>query len=108
MKFTITIFLAAALSSVAANSSYAETGKKLYQDQCSACHGVTGAGDGPQAGQGGVAAPKPLSQTVTDRMTIEKAMSQGVQDIPGHGTAPLFVGDDLRNLIDYVQKLAHP
>ena len=66
------------------------------------------AGDGPQAGQNGITAPRPLSQSVTQRMVIEKAMLEGVNNTPGHGNAPLFVGDELRNLIDYVYKLAHP
>ncbi len=108
MKLIKTFFLATTLTLVGMSATHAATGQELYQNQCSACHGATGAGDGPQAGQNGIAAPKPLTQSVTERMVIEKAMLEGVNNVPGHGNAPLFVGDELRNLIDYVYKLAHP
>ncbi len=104
-RFTI-IALATFLGGM--NPALAASGEEIYQRQCAACHGTTGAGDGPQAGQNSIAAPKPLTQSVTERMVIEKAMLQGVNNIPGHGNAPLFVGDELRHLIDYVYKLARP
>ena len=108
MKSIKTFFLAIALMPIGMGVTHAATGQEIYQQQCSACHGATGAGDGPQAGQNGITAPRPLSQSVTQRMVIEKAMLEGVNNTPGHGNAPLFVGDELRNLIDYVYKLAHP
>lgn len=108
MKLIKIFSLTTALTLVGMNVTHAATGQEIYQKQCSACHGATGAGDGPQAGQNGIAAPKPLTQSVTERMIIEKAMLEGVNNTPGHGNAPLFVGDELRNLIDYVYKLAHP
>lgn len=105
VRFTI-IALAVLLGGM--NPALAASGEEIYQRQCAACHGASGAGDGPQAGQNNIAAPRPLTQSATERMTIEKAMLQGVNDIPGHGTAPLLVGDELRDLIDYVHKLANP
>lgn len=108
MKSIKTFFLTTALTLVGMSVAHAATGQELYVQQCSACHGATGAGDGSQAGKNSIAAPKPLTQSVTERMVIEKAMTQGVNGVPGHGTAPLFVGDELRNLIDYVYKLARP
>lgn len=108
MKFVNTVFLATLLTLLGGSFSHAATGQELYVQQCSACHGATGAGDGPQAGQNGLATPRPFTQSAKERMTTEKAMLQGVNGIPGHGTAPLFVGDELRDLIDYVRKLANP
>ena len=108
MKFLKMFFLAAVPMLAGVNLAHAATGQELYQNQCAACHGATGAGNGPQAGQNGIAAPQPFSTAVPDRMTIEKAMRQGVNNIPGHGNAPLFVGDDLQHLIDYVYQLAQP
>lgn len=90
------------------NAVSAATADAIYQGQCASCHGATGAGDGPQAGQNGIAAPKAFTTAVPDRMTVEKAMMEGVNGIPGHGMAPLLVGDELQNLIDYVYRLAQP
>jgi mono/diheme cytochrome c family protein len=86
----------------------AATGAEVYQRQCAACHGTTGAGDGSQAGQNGVAKPRPLADSVTERMTVEKAMLSGVGNVPGHGVAPLLLPDELRQLIDYTYRLAKP
>jgi len=108
MKLANTVLLVTVLMFTGVGLVHAATGQDLYQQQCSACHGATGAGDGPQAGQNGLAAPKPLTQSVTERMVVEKAMMQGVNNVPGHGNAPLFVGDELQKLIDYVYKLAKP
>lgn len=104
-RFTI-IALATLLGAM--NPALAASGEEVYQRQCAACHGAAGAGDGPQAGQNGFATPRPFSVSAKERMTTEKAMTQGVNNIPGHGTAPLLVGDELRDLIDYVHKLANP
>lgn len=90
------------------NPALAASGEEIYQRQCAACHGAIGAGDGPQAGQNGVATPRPLTVSAIERMTIEKAMMQGVSNTPGHGNASLFIGSELRELIDYVHKLANP
>jgi cytochrome c5 len=108
MKSLKIFFLATLPMLLWASLAHAATGQELYQNQCATCHGVTGAGDGPQAGQNGVAAPQPFTTAVPDRMTIEKAMREGVNNIPGHGNASLFVGDELQNLIDYVYQLAQP
>lgn len=91
-----------------AGTACAATGAELYGNQCAACHGASGAGDGPEAGQNGVAAPRPFSESVTDRMTIEKAMLNGVDGAPGHGVAPLLLPEELSQLIDYAYKLAKP
>lgn len=92
----------------AAASVWAATGAELYGNRCAACHGASGAGDGPEAGQNGVAAPRSFSESVTERMTIEKAMLNGVEGVPGHGVAPLLLPEELRQLIDYAYKLAKP
>ena len=57
-------------------------GASLYQAQCAACHGVTGAGDGPLANQ---LEPKPIAFTDHERarsrslMALYQVISQGVE-----------------------------
>lgn len=106
MKLT-TLALGTALLTGGA-AAVAATGEEIYQRQCAACHGATGAGDGPQAGQGGIARPRAFSESAKERMTIEKAILSGVSNAPGHGNAPLFTSDEVRALIDHVHKLAKP
>lgn len=91
-------------------SSFASAGtpEELYKQHCMACHGSTGAGDGPQAGKDGYPSPRPMTQSVSERMVIEKALLQGVNNIPGHGIAPLLTPEELEALINYTLKLAKP
>lgn len=89
-------------------SAFADAGAELYNQRCAACHGAAGAGDGPQAGKDGVAAPRALTETAKTRMTVEKAMMQGIEGVPGHGNAALLTADELRALIDYTHQLANP
>lgn len=104
--FTLSAALLAGM--VASAPALAASGGEVYQQQCAGCHGATGNGDGSQAGQGGIAAPRPFTDTAKERMTIEKAMLSGVTNAPGHGNAALFTAQELRDLIDYVHKLANP
>lgn len=90
----------------AALPAFGATGEDLYGNQCAACHGATGQGDGPRAGQNGIVRPRALSQSVTERMVVEKAMILGVNNTPGHGHAALLAPAELQQLIDYVHNLA--
>ena len=105
----ITMLAAVALFVIYASSfALAGTSEELYKQHCMACHGAAGAGDGPQAGKDGYPSPRPLTQSVSERMVIEKAMLQGVNNVPGHGIAPLLTQEELEALINYTLKLAKP
>lgn len=85
-------------------------GSALYQEQCGACHGATGHGDGPAAAQ---LDPAPVAFTDADRArarslySLYEAISQGVA-----GTAmPSFASlsaEDRWALSFYVGTLAYP
>lgn len=105
---SFTLNAALLVGMIASASALAASGEEVYQQQCAGCHGATGNGDGPQAGQNNIAAPQPFTQSSKERMTIEKAMLSGVTNVPGHGNAALFTAQELRDLIDYTHKLANP
>ncbi len=50
-----------------ASTENISAGKKLYQTQCSACHGASGGGDGPAGKQ---LAPHPADLAVTRRLPV--------------------------------------
>ncbi len=85
-------------------------GSALYQEQCSACHGATGHGDGPAAAK---LEPPPVAFTDASRARVRslyslfEAISQGVS-----GTAmPSFASlspEDRWALSFYVGTLAYP
>ncbi len=88
--------------------AFAATGQGVYEARCASCHGLKGAGDGPQAGQNGATKPRPFSQSVAERMVVEKAMVLGVKNAPGHNQAQQMLPQELQQLMDYVNILAHP
>lgn len=85
-------------------------GAALYQEQCVACHGVTGHGDGPAAAQ---LDPPPIAFTDADRArsrslySLYEAISQGVGGtaMPGF---PALSPEDRWALSFYIGTLAYP
>lgn len=86
-----------------ADLAQAATGKEIYQSQCSACHGESGAGDGPAAQK----LPKPpLALKLKTSQQIEKSVLVGPADALGHGVAPQLTPAEATALMDYVKHLA--
>ena len=85
-------------------------GAALYQEQCVACHGVTGHGDGPAAAQ---LDPPPIAFTDPERArarslySLYEAISQGVAGTSMASFASLSA-DDRWALSFYVGTLAYP
>ncbi|HWK50664.1 MAG TPA: cytochrome c, partial [Steroidobacter sp.] len=85
-------------------------GAVLYQEQCVACHGVTGHGDGPAAAQ---LDPPPIAFTDAERArsrslySLYEAISQGVGGtaMPGF---PALSPEDRWALSFYIGTLAYP
>ncbi|WP_241520893.1 cytochrome c/FTR1 family iron permease [Steroidobacter cummioxidans] len=85
-------------------------GAALYQEQCVACHGVSGHGDGPAAAQ---LDPPPIAFTDADRArsrslySLYEAISQGVGGtaMPGF---PALSPEDRWALSFYIGTLAYP
>ena len=85
-------------------------GSALYQEQCVACHGVSGHGDGPAAAQ---LDPPPVAFTDAERArarslySLYEAISQGVAGTAMTSFASLSP-EDRRALSFYVGTLAYP
>jgi high-affinity iron transporter len=85
-------------------------GATLYQNQCAACHGATGHGDGPAGLQ---LSPRPVNftdQTRADQrsaLSLYEVISQGVEGTPMGSYAQLLSSDDRWALAYYVGSLAY-
>lgn len=85
-------------------------GAMLYQQQCVACHGVTGHGDGPV---GLTLSPHPVNftdQTRADQrsaLSLYEVISQGVQGTPMASYASTLSPTDRWSLAYYVGSLAY-
>ncbi len=85
-------------------------GAALYQNQCAACHGATGHGDGPAGLQ---LSPRPVNftdQTRADQrstLSLYEVISQGVEGTPMASYAQQFPSDDRWALAYYVGSLAY-
>ena len=85
-------------------------GATLYQNQCAACHGATGHGDGPAGLQ---LSPRPVNfadQTRADQrsaLSLYEVISQGVEGTPMASYAQQLSSDDRWALAYYVGSLAY-
>jgi len=91
----------------------AAKGKEIYLQQCVACHGNGGKGDGPAA-----AALNPKPKNLTDKAVMAAMKDTQIFDVikkggPGVGKSPLmppFGGsmkdDDIHNLVAFIRSLA--
>ena len=85
-------------------------GATLYQNQCVACHGATGHGDGPAGLQ---LSPRPVNftdQTRADQrsaLSLYEVISQGVEGTPMASYAGQLSSDDRWALAYYVGSLAY-
>lgn len=85
-------------------------GATLYQNQCAACHGATGHGDGPAGLQ---LSPRPVNftdQTRADQrsaLSLYEVISQGVEGTPMVSYAQQLSSDDRWALAYYVGSMAY-
>lgn len=85
-------------------------GQQLYTENCAACHGATGAGDGPMAPYFQGAIQRPPANLLQDRLVNQPdgyIYSVGVyglgQYMPAFGN--LIPGEDLWHLVNYIRVL---
>lgn len=78
-----------------ASASEAEEGKLLYRVHCLACHGESGAGDGPMQDQLEMAVPDLTTLTARhkDEFPVEEVQQiiDGRRESPAHGTREMPV-----------------
>lgn len=85
-------------------------GATLYQEQCAACHGATGHGDGPA---GVKLSPRPIDFTDQSRadqrsvLSLYEVITQGVADTPMTSYKASLSDDDRWALAYYVGTLAY-
>lgn len=85
-------------------------GAALYQEQCAACHGATGHGDGPA---GVKLSPRPIDFTDQSRadqrsvLSLYEVITQGVADTPMTSYKASLSDDDRWALAYYVGMLAY-
>ncbi|WP_324615227.1 cytochrome c/FTR1 family iron permease [Dyella amyloliquefaciens] len=86
-------------------------GATLYQQQCAACHGASGHGDGPA---GVKLTPRPIDFTDQSRadqrsvLSLYEVITQGVADTPMTSYKASLSDDDRWALAYYVGTLAYP
>lgn len=81
-------------------------GKELYTKLCAACHGQTGAGDGPalvalKASAANFAEPNFQSSRTDDQLAA--AITNGKPPMPGFGKQ--LAAQQIRSLVAYVREL---
>jgi mono/diheme cytochrome c family protein len=97
------MFLLPSVASSAANV------KRLYNDDCAGCHGMTGNGDGPAA-MGLNPKPKPFRETLKDKsdVWIAKAIKRGgpsVGESPVMPPHPNMTDLQIHEIVEYIKKL---
>jgi high-affinity iron transporter len=83
-------------------------GHKLYLRNCSSCHGMAGAGDGPASRSLSTAPPAIGVKTMTPELTPTLAynvISVGVRGTPMTGFAPSLTPQQRWNIINYIYSL---
>ena len=92
-------------NALAADSSSMARGKELYVQECAACHGSAGKGDGPRASELKVDAAdlsSPAVQKQSDRVLFSK-ITEGKKPMPAFGSK--LQDKDLWMVIGYVRTL---
>jgi mono/diheme cytochrome c family protein len=85
-------------------TAIAASGKEIYQQQCIACHGAKGLGDGPHAKS--LTSPPASFLDKAIRLSAERAVMTGVNNVPGHGVGQLLTPREIESLIEYVDGLS--
>lgn len=95
---------ALALLTCSIGTAVAASGKEIYQQQCIACHGAKGLGDGPHVTS--LTSPPASFLDKAIKLSAEKAVMTGVNNAPGHSVGQLLTSREIEDLIEYVDGLA--
>ena len=84
------------------------SGQAIYDEYCFRCHGLTGKGDGPEAGRqlvppANFQSLRSRSKTDFELLTI---VAHGVAFSPMHGFLGRLTDDELLEVINYIRTLA--
>ncbi len=102
--FVFTVTLALSKSFLYAENM--DKGKALYTAYCIHCHGTSGGGDGPAAGE---LNPKPknfqdpneMSQVTPEMM--EKTIVEGVEGTSMRGWSTILKPEEVKDIIEYIK-----
>lgn len=103
LAFALALVAVAAVAAPADAAGDAARGKLLYGEQCVACHGATGKGDGPAAAA--LTPPPPdLAGSAYWKTASESAIATAIEK--GHGSMPPMDSDpqDVQDLIAYLDQ----
>lgn len=95
-------------TSEAAGKGDPAKGKKVYTNTCAACHGATGAGNGPA---GMALNPKPRNFTKekfkqgSTEAALTRTIENGVPGTPMVAWKSTLKPDDIKNVVAYVRSL---
>jgi cbb3-type cytochrome c oxidase subunit III len=86
-----------------------ETGKNIYEANCSACHGINGEGDGP-----GAAAlnPKPRNYKKdgfkygSSQEEVKRTINEGIEGTAMPSWAEVLTDEQITQVAEYVKSLA--
>lgn len=106
--FTISIFAFQCNKKKKADESI-ETGKNIYEANCSACHGINGEGDGP-----GAAAlnPKPRNykndgfKYGSSLEEVKRTINEGIEGTAMPAWAEVLTEEQMIQVAEYVKSLA--
>jgi len=84
------------------------SGEHIYRQQCFACHGDTGLGDGPHAKKTNHVPYSFKDKTKNKELKVntEKALTVGVKNEPGHAVWRLLTPEERASLLEYVDGLS--
>ena len=102
------IVLLLASRSDAQNMEHMSLGKAHYMGSCAGCHGLTGAGNGPQSAEMN---PPPTNFTTATPATlpdnaIEQAILAGKGGTAMPSFATVFHGNDIQEIIAHIRSLS--
>jgi mono/diheme cytochrome c family protein len=112
-KQRVLVVTSVLLISLGAASVQGQEAKQLYEATCASCHGVSGKGDGPS---GQALQPKPANFATAlkgkDEAYLTKVITEGGTGIGKSPMMPAYQGifsdEQIRDLIQYVKRLASP
>lgn len=96
--------------SLSTSNEVISTGKQIYKENCTACHGLNGKGDGPEAGKFSAELIDLTDQSIMAQKSatnLYQAISSGIApDMPAYQS---ILGDEKRwALVSYLRSLTFP
>ena len=104
----LSICVAASMVSAQMGNGRVRNGSAIYEEHCAGCHGVTGAGDGPDAGA--LIVPPANLRSMRSRMKTDfelfTSVAYGVAFSRMHAWHGRLSDEEMLEVVDYIRNIA--